>query len=294
MKFREAREWAESRLRPLEDPKLEAELLLLHVMGWRRHRMVLNLDGEMPPERLHLYRELVGRRKTREPLQHITGVVEFMGREFRAGPGALVPRPETETLTEIFSRGLTEPEYLLDVGTGSGVIAVSLALEFPCAAVIGLDFSRDALLLARENRGVHGAFNLHLAAGDLTAPLMASAGIFDGIVANLPYVPSPDIDRLQPEVRNGDPVLALDGGEDGLKLVDRLLSSAPELLKRNGLLALELDPGQTGRVHRRLTDDRRWTDAAIHDDLAGHPRFVTARRKDGDGGFFPPSPFVSL
>lgn len=285
MTFREAREWAEARLRPLEDPKLESELLLLHATGWRRHRMILNLDREIPPELLHLYRELVGRRTTREPLQHITGVVEFMGMEFRAGPGALVPRPETENLTGIFSRGLDDPEFLLDVGTGSGVIAVSLALEFPRAAVIGLDVSLVALGLAGENRGIHGALNLHLVAGDLTDPFMTAEGIFDGIVANLPYVPSPDIDELQPEVRNGDPVLALDGGEDGLKLVDRLLSSAPALLKRNGLLALELDPRQTGQVYRRLTGDGQWTAAAIHDDLAGRPRFATARRKTGDGGF---------
>lgn len=281
MTFREAREWAEARLRPLEDPKLESELLLLHATGWRRHRMILNLDREIPPELLRLYRELVGRRTSREPLQHITGVVEFMGREFRAGPEALVPRPETETLTRISILGLNDPEYLLDAGTGSGVIAVSLALEFPRAAVIGLDVSPAALVLAGENRGIHGAFNLHLVAGDLTDPFMTAEGVFDGIVANLPYIPSTDIDGLQPEVRNGDPVLALDGGEDGLELVDRLLSSAPSLLKRNGLLALELDPRQTGQVYRRLTDDRKWTDAAIHDDLSGRPRFATARRMDG-------------
>lgn len=279
MTFREAREWAQRQLGLLEDPKLEAELLLLHAMGWRRHRMVLNLDGEIPPERLHFYRELVGRRGAREPLQHITGVVEFMGREFRAGPAALVPRPETETLTEIFSRDLSEPEYLLDVGTGSGVIAISLALEFPRAVVIGMDVSLSALRLARENRGIHRALNFHLVAGDMTDPLMAAAGIFDGVVANLPYIPSQEIEKLQPEVRKGDPFIALDGGEDGLKLVNRLLSSAPLLLKRNGLLALELDPVQTGSVYRKLTDERRWTAAAIHDDLAGRPRFATARRK---------------
>lgn len=285
MTFREAREWGEARLRPLDDSRLEAELLLLNVTGWRRHRMVLNLDREIPPELFQLYRAQVGRRATREPLQHITGVVEFMGREFRVGPGALVPRPETETLTGIFIRGLNEPECLLDVGTGSGVMAVSLALEFPGAAVTGLDVSLNALRLARKNRMIHGAFNLSLVAGDMTAPLNAATGVFDGIVANLPYIPSPDIDELQPEVRNGDPVLALDGGGDGLKLVDRLLSSAPPLLKENGLLALELDPAQTGPVYGRLSRDGQWTAAAIHHDLAGRPRFATARKRTGDGGF---------
>lgn len=273
MTLRQARRKAADTLSALEDPLLEAELMLRHVTGLPRHRLILELDRRMTPVEAEEYFGLVGRRAMREPLQHITGTVEFMGREFRAGSEALVPRPETETLTGVFMEHLREPRLLADAGTGSGVIAVTLALEYSKATVIGTDVSREALGLARTNRDMHGAKNLLLVCGDL---LRHFSGVpcLDGIVANLPYLPSTCIDSLQPEVSVWDPRIALDGGPDGLDLVRRLLHQAPLVMRDGGILALELDPPQTETVGALLKDSGMGS-AKVHRDLAGTPRFLT-------------------
>lgn len=278
MRYREARVRAASELKDLEDPLLEAELLLRHVTGWSRHVLLMRLDSEIPPDRLSEYLELVDRRRKREPLQHLTGTVDFMGLEFHCGPGALVPRPETETLAWLFSEGLGNPSLIADVGTGSGVLAVTLALRFPECLIVGSDISIEALALASRNRLRHRAENLQLVAGDLLEPFISGRAVFDGMVANLPYVPSGEIQGLQPEVSKGDPRIALDGGPDGLRLVERLLDSAGSLLAGGGFLALELGTEQTGPVRDGMAAAGLWEDVSIEDDLTGRPRFVTARR----------------
>lgn len=250
-----------------------------HVTGLPRHRLILSLDGEMPEDMLHRFLGLVGRRASREPLQHLTGTVDFMGREFRAGPEALVPRPETETLVEIFMGRLRKHRNIVDVGTGSGVIGTTLALEHPTARVIGTDVSLQALGLAEANRRQHGAENMDLVGCDLLGAF-GPGPVFDGIVANLPYVPSSAVDTLMPEVSLWDPREALDGGEDGLSLVYRLLEQAPPLLFQDGVLALELDPEQTGTVSQIL-EGSDMCSVEVHEDLTGTPRFVTARKRDG-------------
>ncbi|MBN2586750.1 MAG: peptide chain release factor N(5)-glutamine methyltransferase [Candidatus Fermentibacteraceae bacterium] len=278
MTYREARAMAVEELGRIESPSLEAELLLRHLTGWSRHIMLLRLGEEMPRELSARYLGLVRRRMSREPLQHITGNVDFMGREFHAGPGALVPRPETETLTDLFVRGLHDPGLLLDAGTGSGVVAVTVALTFPAALVIGSDVSREALSLAVRNRDRYGACNLLLVMGDLLQAFRPGGTALDGIVANLPYVPSREIDDLEPEVSMGDPRLALDGGDDGLDLVREFLASAHLYMRDGGLLALELDTEQVRPVHGMLKECGYWTSTSMHEDLTGRDRFVTARR----------------
>jgi len=207
----EACRWAEEELAKLESPRLEAELLLCDLMNWKRHELYLNHEYELHASFLDKYRETVFRRKNREPLQHITGKVDFLGRSFIAGPGALIARPETEFLTELFMNELSEPNYILDVGTGSSVIAISIALTYPTALVIGTDISREALVLSRRNKELFNARNLVLIRMDMITAFRQDIRVFDGIVANLPYIPSDQIRDLEPEVRDGDPLIAPGG-----------------------------------------------------------------------------------
>ena len=269
--------WAEAELVELESPRLEAELLLCDLMNWERHQLYLNHEYDLHEPRLGKYRETVRRRKNREPLQHITRKVDFLGRSFISGPGALIARPETEYLTELFMNELSKPEYILDVGTGSGVIAVSLALAYPTALVIGTDISMEALILSRRNKELFNAGNLTLVRTDMIKAFRQDIGMFDGIVANLPYIPSARIGDLEPEVRDGDPLIALDGGDSGLELVLSLAASAPAVLRKNGVLAIELDLEQVETVSKLLEEDPLWEDVRAFSDLAGRPRVVTAR-----------------
>ncbi len=278
MNVLDACRWAEVELGEIEFPRLEAELLLCDLMNWKRHHIYLNHTSNIHGNLLLQYREMVERRRNREPLQHITGKVDFLGRCFICSPGALIPRPETEFITDRFIKELSSPEHILDVGTGSGVIAVSLALAFPAALVIGIDISPEALAVSRRNKELLGADNLFFVRSDLTTAFGEKSGIFDGIVANLPYIPSNEICDLEPEVRNGDPMIALDGGADGLELVSLLTAAVPELLKRDGILALELDPGQVSAISDDLENCSFWKDIKTFRDLAGHRRIVTARR----------------
>ncbi|MCD4702039.1 MAG: peptide chain release factor N(5)-glutamine methyltransferase [Candidatus Aegiribacteria sp.] len=277
MNVLDACRWAAEELGELESPRLEAELLLCHLMNWKRHELYLNHKCEIHESCLEQYRKTVRRRKNREPLQHITRRVDFLGRSFIAGPGALIARPETEFLSELFMSELSEPGYILDAGTGSGVIAVSLALKYQAALVIGTDISREAMILARMNKELFKVQNLMLVRTDLVETFRQGIRIFDGIIANLPYIPSAQIHDLEPEVRDGDPLIALDGGVNGLDLVLSLIDSVPGILKIGGILALELDHEQVETVSKILEKNHLWIDVNAFNDYAGQPRVVTAR-----------------
>lgn len=277
MRVQDASRWAMNELVELESPRLEADILLCHLMKWERHSLYLHYSTEMSSTDMENFRKMINRRKNREPLQHITGVTEFLGREFIAGPDALVPRPETETLAELFISRLPEkPRLLLDAGTGSGILAASLALEYPSALVIGSDISRAALIIAAQNMIRHGIKNVQLVEADLLKPFRTGAARFDGVIANLPYIPSLEIDTLEPEVRFGDPRIALDGGSNGLDLVRILLEEVPSLLKKNGVLALELASDQVPTVAERLSKDKNWCCVEYGNDLTGRKRVVLA------------------
>ncbi len=259
----------------LEDARLECELLLCWASSLPRHRLRLDpgLGLTRPAERRFL--SALSRRAARVPLQHITGETEFCGRRFLCGPGAMVPRPETEILVERVLELAPPGTPLLDVGTGTGVIALTVALERPGCRVIASDASREALALAARNAGMHGV-RLPMVLGDLLEPF-SPGGRLGCIVANLPYVRSDELETLQPEVRDGDPRAALDGGRDGLDQVRRLVAQAPARLGPEGLLAMELDPLQTGEVARQL-ESSGWLDVRIHPDLTSRPRHLTARK----------------
>jgi release factor glutamine methyltransferase len=233
----------------------------------------MEFDRQLDEPELAPLRPLMRERAKGVPLQHLLGTAEFHGREFRCDARALVPRPETEQLVElVLAAKPADGARILDVGTGSGVIAISLALELPAAEVAAIDASPEALALAQENATALGA-RLAFAQGDLLPDAPAT---FDVIVANLPYIPSGDIAGLSREVQR-DPVSALDGGADGLDLVRRLIERGAPRLPPGGRMFLELGHDQAARV-AELFAVHGYREVAIHRDYSGIERFVSAVR----------------
>ena len=260
--------------RGVESARLNAEHLLAHVLGMPR-RIELYLQFERPVsegQRAPL-RELVKRRAEGIPLQHILGEVEFCGRVFICDARALIPRPETELLVELVLKESAATTSILDVATGSGVIGLSLALSRPDAAVTLCDISSEALSLAAANAFRHGiADKVVQKESDL---LDSVEGIFDVIVSNPPYIPTSDIASLSREVQN-DPVLALDGGSDGLRIIERLVQASMSKMSAGGLLALEIGHDQAARVVEILKM-HNFRDIVVHQDYQGVERFVFSR-----------------
>lgn len=257
----------------VENPRLNAEHLLAHVLG-KKKRIELYLEFERPlgeTERAPL-RDLVRQRSEGRPLQHLLGTVEFLGHTFGTDARALIPRPETEQLVElVLAAG--DFQQAVDVGTGSGVIALSLALKRPLASVTGCDISDEALALAGENAASHGlGTRVPFVKSDLLANI---SGPVDVIVANLPYIPAAEIGTLSREVRH-DPVLALDGGADGLDLIRRLAEEAPRILAPGGFLALEIGHDQSRQV-LELLGSHNFRDISARRDYQNIERFIIAR-----------------
>jgi release factor glutamine methyltransferase len=259
----------------VEDARLNVEHLLAHALG-KKKRLDLYLEFDRPlsdAEREPL-RELVRQRLQGVPLQHLLGTAEFHGHEFLCDARALVPRPETEQLVELALAALDSqlPARILDVGTGSGVIAITLALALSEAQVTAIDASPDALALARENAARLGA-TVAFVEGDLLPPEPAT---FNLIVANLPYIPTGEIPALSREVQR-DPHSALDGGADGLDLVRRLIELAIPRLEPDAKMLLEIGHDQAARV-AEIFAAHGYRDIAIHKDYPGVERFVSAAR----------------
>jgi len=231
------------------EPEKEAELLVCHALGVSRaglYRDALQADDNA----LQVLDSLLRRRLCREPIEYVTGCAEFHGLRFRVGRGVLIPRPETEILVEeavrILNSWKTVSPVVLDLCTGSGCIATAIAREVPSARVVASDVSALAMRYARENARLNGAGNVVFVQGDLFDPLEGQS--FNMIVSNPPYVKEDDLAGLQVEVRDYEPVEALDGGRDGLDFYRRILSEAPQHLKEKGCLVLELGLGQSGSV----------------------------------------------
>lgn len=260
--------------RNVESPRLNAELLLAHSLGKKRIELYLDFERVLSEPELGPIRELVRRRGQGEPLQHLVGTVDFLGREFACDKRALVPRPETEELVEVLKSEIRNPKSeILDVGTGSGVIVISLALNFPEARLTAVDVSDDALALAKENSARFGlGERIQFVKCDFFCGL---AGQFDVIVANLPYVGRQDRDTLAREVLH-DPEVALFGGEKGEELVRALIDQAPGSLLPYGLLALEIGIGQADALRAAL-EAKNYHDIESKNDYSGIPRFLLAR-----------------
>ncbi len=259
--------------RGVDAPRLTAELLLAHALGCDRVRLYLDFDKPLGDPELARYRALVKRRAEGEPTAYLTGVREFYGRRFLVDARVLVPRPETELLAEAALAALPGGGAALDLGTGSGALAVTLALGRPGARVTAVDLSADALEVARLNAAALGA-EVQLLAGDLFDPLPAGAR-FDVIVSNPPYVPSGELAGLQREVRR-EPRLALDGGPDGLALLRRIVEAAPRWLAPGGLLLLEMHESHLEALPA-LCRAAGFAQAEAVRDLAGLPRLTRAR-----------------
>ncbi len=263
------------RKRNIESPRLNAEHLLAHVLGRKRIELYLEFERVLTEGELAPLRELVRRRGQGEPLQHLLGTVEFAGRVFLCDKRALVPRPETEQLVEVIAdcRLQIADCRILDVGTGSGVIALGLAAKFPDAKITATDISDEALKLARENAERLGLTNrVEFLKGDLLTYVNHA---YDLIVANLPYVATGDRAGLSREVLH-DPEVALFGGERGDEVVRRLIEAAPAHLKPGGLLALEVGLGQADDL-AALMAEKNYHDIRKEADYAGVTRFLFGR-----------------
>ena len=266
--------------RGVENGRLNMELLLAHVLKCKRMQLYLWFDRPLAEEELVPLRELTIRRGKREPLQHLIGNVEFCGREFNCDARALIPRPETEELVErIVAMGKVSghsPTRILDLGTGSGVIGLSLAFSYPESTVTLADISPDALNLAREN-----AAKLELPTDRINfIPSNLWSGLdgqtFQLVAANLPYIAAEEIPTLSEEVKR-DPILALDGGPVGTELMVEFIQGLPAHLESGGVVAMEIGPGQGPELCREL-ELAGLTNAHSVLDYSGRERFVFAER----------------
>jgi release factor glutamine methyltransferase len=262
--------------RHIENPRLNAEHLLAHVLGRKRIELYLQFERTLLESELTPLREMVRRRGAREPLQHLLGTVEFYGRTFGCDKRALVPRPETEQLVELLiSRFKSEISHsrMIDVGTGSGVIALSLAAEFPEAEVVGADISETALILARENAERLGlADRVRFQRSNLLENVQPG---FDLIAANLPYVSTEHRRNLSREVLH-DPEVAVFAGACGDELLQELIARAPSWLQPGGILALEIGIGQSEALILALAE-KNYRDIFNEKDYSGVTRFLFAR-----------------
>jgi release factor glutamine methyltransferase len=264
----------------LESPRLQSELLLAHVLNLPRLRLYLEFERALNDPQTNAYRDLLTRRGTRVPLQHLTGSTSFCGYPILVSSAVLVPRPETELLAEAawkFLNELKRPARFADIGTGSGCIAIAIAAEAKEARGVAIDISPDALAMAARNFEANKiAERVELRAGDFLAGFQP-AERFDVIVSNPPYIPGAEIEALEPEVRDHDPRLALDGGADGLDFYRALAEGAGQLLEPGGRLFIEFGDGQSEAL-RQLFIDCGWNIHSVILDLAQKPRHLIATR----------------
>lgn len=277
----------------VESPRLHAELLLAHVLHLPRMRLYLDFERPLTSGQIDELRELVKRRSRREPLQHIIGTASFCGLDLFVNRAVLVPRPETEILAELgwgflnlvaaghsttSSQTRSAPPSVLDFGTGSGCLAITLALKCPTAVVYALDVSPEALAVAGRNAALHGlAERVVFVRGDGLDALPTNAR-FDLIISNPPYIPTAEIASLQPEVRDFDPRQALDGGLDGLDHYRVLAAKAGAWLHPEGRLMLEFGDGQSESVRQLLTQ-QNWIVERLVEDYTHRCRIVIAQNK---------------
>jgi release factor glutamine methyltransferase len=274
-------EWATAdfRARGLPNPRLDAEVLLAFALGETRIKLVIDRDRPLAAEDLARFRELVKRRRAHEPVAYLVGVREFYGRAFRVDARVLVPRPDTEALVDAALQRTAHVSMslrALDLCTGSGCVAVTIARERPTSRVHATDTSEGALTVARENALRIGAYNASFARADLFEGLDPLRLRVDLVVANPPYIATAEIADLAPDIRDHEPRAAIDGGMDGLDLIRRIVDGAPAFLVAGGALALEVAAGQAPEV-ARLMSARGFQNVAATRDYAGIERVVAGK-----------------
>ena len=264
----------------IPDARLEAEVMLMNVMRLQRHDLFSQQETEVSPQQEQMLAQILERRLKREPLAYILQYKEFYGVNLLVNPNVLIPRPETECMVEhalfMALMGMETPELVIaDVGTGTGAIAINLALHLPAARIHAVDIEDPVLDVAAYNIRAHNvADRVFLGKGDLLEPIPEPV---DLILANLPYIPTGRLPNLQPEVR-WEPQLALDGGPEGLDLIRRLLEQAPGKLKDHGIILLELDPEQVPAVEAMAREIFPEAETSVEKDLSQRDRIFVINR----------------
>jgi release factor glutamine methyltransferase len=261
----------------IDNPRLEAEVLLAHLMGIDRMGLYLNYATPLTEGERAAYRDMIQRRSAGEPSAYIMGYKEFWSLQFQVSPESLIPRQETEHLVEEavrIGKELRPPIRVLEIGHGCGAVAIALATELTEAQIVATDISPGAHSLARENAEAHGVGErVQFILADLYPPGEESFGL---IFSNPPYIPSGEILQLAPEVRDYEPLTALDGGEDGLRFFREIAKSAPNFLTEGGWLLLEMGMGQDAQV-TAILQERGFTHIDIIPDYAGVRRVIRAQ-----------------
>ncbi len=271
----------------IESPRLNAEIMLAHQLGKDRVQLYLQFDQPLYEKEINEYRGLIRRRVHREPVEYIIGRQEFWSLTFRVGPGVLIPRAESELLVELVLRlhrdgGLSGggSPVILDLGTGCGALAVSLAKELVDATVWATDISEEALAYARLNASQHGvAERVMFRQGDLWEPLREQDLTFDAILSNPPYVAAEDYGCLPPEVRDHEPRLALDGRAGGTYFIRKIVEGAADYLNPGGWLLLEMDPRQTSEAAVTLEASGHYDEVRRIKDYSRRYRVVLATKR---------------
>jgi len=271
----------------IETARLDAEVLMAHSLGIERGRLALLLSAgpggsTLTPASRAQFLRLVDRRTRREPIAYLIGHREFWSLDFEVNPAVLVPRPETELVVEVSLERLAAgaPCRVLDVGTGSGAIAVAIAAERPRAWVLAIDRSEEALAVARRNARRHKVgLRVCLVAMDLGSALADAAPEgFDLLASNPPYVADDERTEVMPDVLEYEPHDALFSGPSGMETIERLIPDGARLLRPGGHLVMEVAAARATRTAGLLSEAGSWSDVTVHDDLAGLPRVVSARR----------------
>ena len=270
--------------RQVDEHRRTAALLLGHILGLDRAQLFIRSNEQLNESSYCQYFSLIDRRASGEPLQYITGHQEFFGLDFLVTPDVLIPRPETELLVErviaLASDSQSATPLIVDIGTGSGCIAIATAAHVPSAAIIAIDISPASLVVARKNAELHSLQDrIEFIEGDLFAPLLNRGleGAIDFVASNPPYVAEVNTDSLQREVRDWEPPAALYGGEAGLCFYDRLLAQSRSFVGAGGYLVCEIGYGQLDAVSHMI-DHEAWELVDIRADLQGIPRTLTIRR----------------
>lgn len=277
--IREVLDWAtrDFAARGIQSPRLDAELLVASALGIDRVGLYLDLNRPLLPAERGAIRPLVARRREREPVAYILGHRDFYGRRFEVTPDVLIPRPDTETLVEHALEQIpsSAPSSVIDVGTGSGAIAITLAVERPAASVTATDVSEGALRVAARNADAHSVGDrIRFARADL----FPEAEIYELVVSNPPYVSTADLAELEDDVRLHEPTIALEAGEDGLAVIRRLLERAARSTRAGAQMLFEIGAGQAAAVAALIETSVEWDAVAIHTDLNKVERVVHLRR----------------
>lgn len=259
-------------------PRLDAELLLCHIQQKSRLQLYLQFDMPVFRDQLSRYRELIKQRATHTPVSYLTNHKEFMSLDFYVDGRVLIPRPETEVLVETVLQREKEGCRLVDIGTGSGAIAISLAANRRDWEIVTTDLSREALAVAQRNAETHNCTDqIQFLHGDLFEPLLnLSDPRFDWIVSNPPYVSTEDTASLSPDVRDHEPEMALFAGAGGLEVIQRIIADAPEFLKPGGKLALEIGYNQSPDIQDLIRSLPVYKRHEVIKDYAGVERIVVA------------------